>query len=83
MKGIQEWLNVLQDTRECDSVSLVLQGAAAVASAGVTQTICLPLLSVYEASSNGASQVTACSWDIFILCVESFLIKTQADYQDS
>lgn len=59
MKGIREWLNLLQDARECDSVSLVLQGAAAVASAGVTQTICLPLLSVYEGSSNGASQVTA------------------------
>lgn len=35
----------------------VLQGAAAVAGAGVIQTICLPLLSVYEGSSNGASQV--------------------------
>lgn len=33
------------------------QGAAAVAGAGVIQTICLPLLSVYEVSSNGASQV--------------------------
>ncbi|CAK6976075.1 nucleoporin NUP188 [Scomber scombrus] len=32
------------------------QGAAAVAGAGVIQTICLPLLSVYEVSSNGASQ---------------------------
>uniref|UniRef100_A0A8C4NXP8 Nucleoporin NUP188 n=1 Tax=Dicentrarchus labrax TaxID=13489 RepID=A0A8C4NXP8_DICLA len=32
------------------------QGAAAVAGAGVIQTICLPLLSVYEGSSNGASQ---------------------------
>lgn len=37
--------------------SFVLQGAAAVAGAGVIQTICLPLLSVYEGSSNGASQV--------------------------
>lgn len=36
-----------------------LQGAAAVAGAGVIQTICLPLLSVYEVSSNGASQVKA------------------------
>lgn len=36
-----------------------LQGAAAVAGAGVIQTICLPLLSVYEGSSNGASQVKA------------------------
>lgn len=33
------------------------QGAAAVAGAGVTQTICLPLLSVYEVSTHGASQV--------------------------
>ncbi|XP_041706361.1 nucleoporin NUP188-like [Coregonus clupeaformis] len=32
------------------------QGAAAVARAGVIQSICLPLLSVYEVPSNGASQ---------------------------
>ncbi|XP_067105776.1 nucleoporin NUP188 [Osmerus mordax] len=32
------------------------QGAAAVAGAGVIQSICLPLLSVYEAHANGASQ---------------------------
>uniref|UniRef100_A0A6Q2Y6G1 Nucleoporin NUP188 n=1 Tax=Esox lucius TaxID=8010 RepID=A0A6Q2Y6G1_ESOLU len=32
------------------------QGAAAVAGAGVLQSICLPLLSVYEVPSNGASQ---------------------------
>ncbi|KAJ3598440.1 hypothetical protein NHX12_001950 [Muraenolepis orangiensis] len=32
------------------------QGAAAVAGAGVIQSICLPLLSVYEVSSNGATQ---------------------------
>lgn len=38
-------------------LSLFFQGAAAVAGAGVIQTICLPLLSVYEVSSNGASQV--------------------------
>uniref|UniRef100_A0A8C3A2M7 Nucleoporin NUP188 n=1 Tax=Cyclopterus lumpus TaxID=8103 RepID=A0A8C3A2M7_CYCLU len=35
------------------------QGADAVAGAGVIQTICLPLLSVYEVTSNGASQVIA------------------------
>lgn len=52
-------LKVLQDTHEYDRVSFVLQGAAAVAAAGATQTICLPLLSVYEGSSNGASQVAA------------------------
>lgn len=45
-----------------DSFSYVLQGAAAVAAAGVTQTICLPLLCVYEGSSNGASQVTSTSF---------------------
>ncbi|CAL8384411.1 unnamed protein product [Gadus morhua 'NCC'] len=32
------------------------QGAAAVAGAGLIQSICLPLLSVYEVSSNGGSQ---------------------------
>ncbi|XP_039516969.1 LOW QUALITY PROTEIN: nucleoporin NUP188 [Pimephales promelas] len=32
------------------------QGAAAVAGAGVIQSICLPLLSVYEGPANGASQ---------------------------
>nr|XP_023663672.1 nucleoporin NUP188 homolog [Paramormyrops kingsleyae] len=32
------------------------QGAAAVAGAGVIQSVCLPLLSVYEMSANGASQ---------------------------
>lgn len=48
-------------TRLGDSFSCVLQGAAAVAAAGVTQTICLPLLCVYEGSSNGASQVTGTS----------------------
>lgn len=45
--------------------SFVLQGAAAVAGAGVIQTICLPLLSVYEGSSNGASQVIT---DTFFFC---------------
>ncbi|KAM6985915.1 nucleoporin NUP188 [Aplochiton taeniatus] len=32
------------------------QGASAVVGAGVTQSICLPLLSVYEGPSNGAAQ---------------------------
>ncbi|MFT7815488.1 nucleoporin NUP188 homolog, partial [Arapaima gigas] len=32
------------------------QGATAVAGAGVIQSICLPLLSVYEVTTNGASQ---------------------------
>ncbi|XP_035246168.1 nucleoporin NUP188 homolog [Anguilla anguilla] len=32
------------------------QGAVAVAGAGVIQSICLPLLSVYEITGNGASQ---------------------------
>nr|XP_033817901.1 nucleoporin NUP188 homolog isoform X1 [Geotrypetes seraphini] len=33
------------------------QGAAAIAGAGITQTICLPLLSIYQLSSNGGLQV--------------------------
>uniref|UniRef100_A0A8C3JVI7 Nucleoporin NUP188 n=1 Tax=Calidris pygmaea TaxID=425635 RepID=A0A8C3JVI7_9CHAR len=37
------------------------QGAAAVAGAGVTQSVCLPLLSVYQLSSNGAIQTSASS----------------------
>lgn len=36
---------------------MFFQGAAAVAGAGVIQTICLPLLSVYEIPANGGSQV--------------------------
>lgn len=40
-----------------------LQGAAAVAGAGVTQSVCLPLLSVYQLSSNGAIQVGASEWE--------------------
>lgn len=35
------------------------QGATAVAGAGITQSICLPLLSVYQLSSNGTVQVSA------------------------
>ncbi|KAG8447953.1 hypothetical protein GDO86_015165 [Hymenochirus boettgeri] len=31
------------------------QGAAAITGAGITQAVCLPLLSVYQLSSNGAS----------------------------
>lgn len=34
------------------------QGATAVAGAGVTQSICLPLVSVYQLSSNGSGQVS-------------------------
>ncbi|KAJ8286569.1 hypothetical protein GJAV_G00040670 [Gymnothorax javanicus] len=37
------------------------QGAAAVAGAGVIQSICLPLLSVYEITSNGGAQGTGFS----------------------
>ncbi|KAJ6654583.1 hypothetical protein lerEdw1_006736 [Lerista edwardsae] len=37
------------------------QGAAAVAGAGVMPSICLPLLSVYQLSSNGTGQVPASS----------------------
>uniref|UniRef100_H3DN37 Nucleoporin NUP188 n=2 Tax=Tetraodon nigroviridis TaxID=99883 RepID=H3DN37_TETNG len=61
------------------------QGAAAVAAAGVTQTICLPLLCVYEGSSNGASQNfsrkcqdSACWPGVYRLCVSLMesLLKT-------
>uniref|UniRef100_A0A7N8XMA8 Nucleoporin NUP188 n=1 Tax=Mastacembelus armatus TaxID=205130 RepID=A0A7N8XMA8_9TELE len=61
------------------------QGAAAVAGAGVTQTICLPLLSVYEVSSNGASQSfsrksqdSACWPGVYRLCMSLMesLLKT-------
>uniref|UniRef100_A0A8D2MF76 Nucleoporin NUP188 n=1 Tax=Zonotrichia albicollis TaxID=44394 RepID=A0A8D2MF76_ZONAL len=37
------------------------QGAAAMAGAGVTQSVCLPLLSVYQLSTNGAIQTSASS----------------------
>uniref|UniRef100_A0A8C0LH96 Nucleoporin NUP188 n=1 Tax=Canis lupus dingo TaxID=286419 RepID=A0A8C0LH96_CANLU len=35
------------------------QGATAVAGAGITQSICLPLLSVYQLSSNGTTPSTS------------------------
>ncbi|XP_040860252.1 nucleoporin NUP188 [Ochotona curzoniae] len=37
------------------------QGATAVAGAGVTQSICLPLVSVYQLSSNGSGQAPSTS----------------------
>uniref|UniRef100_A0A670ZEM3 Nucleoporin NUP188 n=1 Tax=Pseudonaja textilis TaxID=8673 RepID=A0A670ZEM3_PSETE len=37
------------------------QGAAAVATAGILHSICLPLLSVYQLTSNGGGQVSASS----------------------
>uniref|UniRef100_H2LHJ5 Nucleoporin NUP188 n=1 Tax=Oryzias latipes TaxID=8090 RepID=H2LHJ5_ORYLA len=61
------------------------QGAAAVAGAGVTETICLPLLSVYEGPSNGASQSfsrksqdVACWPGVYRLCMSLMesLLKT-------
>ncbi|KAM9306180.1 nucleoporin NUP188 isoform 2-T2 [Pholidichthys leucotaenia] len=61
------------------------QGAAAVAGAGVIQTICLPLLSVYEASSDGTSQSfsrksqdSACWPGVYRLCMSLMesLLKT-------
>ncbi|XP_068608729.1 nucleoporin NUP188 [Brachionichthys hirsutus] len=61
------------------------QGAAAVAGAGITQTICLPLLSVYEDASNGAlqnfsrkSQDAACWPGVYRLCMSLMesLLKT-------
>ncbi|TNN58660.1 Nucleoporin NUP188 [Liparis tanakae] len=60
-------------------------GAAAVAGAGVIQTICLPLLSVYEVTSNGASQSfsrrsqdSACWPGVYRLCMSLMesLLKT-------
>uniref|UniRef100_A0A3B3BVE8 Nucleoporin NUP188 n=1 Tax=Oryzias melastigma TaxID=30732 RepID=A0A3B3BVE8_ORYME len=62
------------------------QGAAAVAGAGVTETICLPLLSVYEVPSNGGSQQSfsrksqdsACWPGVYRLCMSLMesLLKT-------
>uniref|UniRef100_A0A3B4ZDZ5 Nucleoporin NUP188 n=1 Tax=Stegastes partitus TaxID=144197 RepID=A0A3B4ZDZ5_9TELE len=61
------------------------QGAAAVAGAGVIQTICLPLLSVYEVSPNGTSQSfsrksqdSACWPGVYRLCMSLMesLLKT-------
>uniref|UniRef100_A0A5F4VZ10 Nucleoporin NUP188 n=1 Tax=Callithrix jacchus TaxID=9483 RepID=A0A5F4VZ10_CALJA len=37
------------------------QGATAVAGAGITQSICLPLLSVYQLSTNGTAQIPSAS----------------------
>ncbi|XP_077353243.1 nucleoporin NUP188 isoform X2 [Festucalex cinctus] len=61
------------------------QGAATVAGAGVIQTICLPLLSVYEVFDNGASQTLsrkssdcACWPGVYCLCMSlmASLLKT-------
>uniref|UniRef100_A0A3P8W9J0 Nucleoporin NUP188 n=1 Tax=Cynoglossus semilaevis TaxID=244447 RepID=A0A3P8W9J0_CYNSE len=61
------------------------QGAAAVAGAGVIQTICLPLLSVYEVSSSESSQSfsrksqdSACWPGVYRLCMSLMesLLKT-------
>lgn len=41
-----------------------------MAGAGVTQSVCLPLLSVYQLSTNGAIQVGATSFWVGI-CQES------------
>ncbi|KAE8583088.1 hypothetical protein XENTR_v10020421 [Xenopus tropicalis] len=55
-------LRIKQNLHFCEAILHFLftlakthQGAAAMAGAGVTQTVCLPLLSVYQLSSNGAS----------------------------
>ncbi|XP_072518159.1 nucleoporin NUP188 isoform X2 [Salminus brasiliensis] len=61
------------------------QGAAAVAGAGVIQSICLPLLSVYEGPANGATQAFArkpldapCWPGVYRLCLSLMesLLKT-------
>lgn len=46
-------------TASVSSYIFPLQGATAVAGAGITQSICLPLLSVYQLSTNGTVQVSA------------------------
>ncbi|KAJ7308507.1 hypothetical protein JRQ81_009075 [Phrynocephalus forsythii] len=43
------------------SLARTQQGAAAVAGAGIMETLCLPLLSVYQLSSNGAAQAPGAS----------------------
>lgn len=43
-----------------------------MAGAGVTQSVCLPLLSVYQLSTNGAIQVGAASFWVAV-CRESLL----------
>ncbi|XP_053552160.1 nucleoporin NUP188 [Bombina bombina] len=55
-------LRVKQNLHFCEatlhllfSLARTQQGAAAIAGAGVTQSVCLPLLSVYQLSSNGGS----------------------------
>ncbi|KAM4663713.1 nucleoporin NUP188 isoform 2-T2 [Discoglossus pictus] len=55
-------LRVKQNLHFCEStlhllftLSQTQQGASAMAGAGVTQSICLPLLSVYQLSTNGTS----------------------------
>ncbi|KAK7896462.1 hypothetical protein WMY93_021787 [Mugilogobius chulae] len=59
------------------------QGATAVAGAGITQTICLPLLSVYEVSTasqnfSRKSQDSACWPSVYRLCMSLMesLLKT-------
>ncbi|XP_061912818.1 nucleoporin NUP188 [Entelurus aequoreus] len=67
------------------TLARTLQGASAVAGAGVIQTICLPLLGVYEGSPNGSSQSftrksqdSACWPGVYRLCMSLMesLLKT-------
>ncbi|XP_068104600.1 nucleoporin NUP188 isoform X2 [Hyperolius riggenbachi] len=55
-------LRVKQNLHFCEAALHLLftlaktqQGAAAIAGSGITQSVCLPLLSVYQLSSNGGS----------------------------
>ncbi|KAA8584414.1 hypothetical protein FQN60_008199 [Etheostoma spectabile] len=74
----EHWVSVMR------KIPVLPSGAAAVAGAGVIQTICLPLLSVYEVS-NGASQSfsrksqdSACWPGVYRLCMSLMesLLKT-------
>ncbi|KAM8934282.1 nucleoporin NUP188 [Pelodytes ibericus] len=61
-------LRVKQNLHFCEATLHLLftlakthQGAAAMAGAGITQSVCLPLLSVYQLSTNGVSTQPAIS----------------------
>ncbi|XP_077334682.1 nucleoporin NUP188 isoform X2 [Lithobates pipiens] len=60
-------LRVKQNLHFCEAALHLLftlakthQGAAAIAGSGITQSVCLPLLNVYQMASNGGSMLT--SW---------------------
>ncbi|ETE64013.1 Nucleoporin-like protein, partial [Ophiophagus hannah] len=55
------WLQVTRSLPLLPTLCTTLEGAAAVATAGILHSICLPLLSVYQLSSNGGGQVPVSS----------------------